>query len=104
MNDSTRLPGHRFLHSPGPSRVPEEVQAVLRADVEREIVAVFIVHTDTASGITNDLPALRAAIDRAGHPALFVVDVVASLAAAAFAMDATRINVVVGASQKALMV
>ena len=25
MNDSTRIPGHRFLHSPGPSRVPDEV-------------------------------------------------------------------------------
>ncbi|MEA3123433.1 MAG: alanine-glyoxylate transaminase / serine-glyoxylate transaminase / serine-pyruvate transaminase, partial [Caballeronia sp.] len=155
MNDSTRLPGHRFLHSPGPSRVPDEVlhamsrqpmdladprldrciaaceaglkrvlqteqadvflyaanghgaweavianvvapgqavlvagtghfseswavqaeamggrvirtpwvqgrpidpadlEAVLREDVKHEIVAVFIVHTDTASGITN---------------------------------------------------
>ncbi len=206
MNDTVRLPGHRFLHSPGPTRVPDEVvhamsrqpmdladprldrciaacesglkrllqteqsdvflyaanghgaweavianliapgqavlvpgtghfseswavqaeamgarvirtpwiegmpidpavvEAVLRDDVAREIVAVFVVHTDTASGITNDLSALRAAVDRSGHPALFVVDVVASLAAAPFAMDALRANVAVGASQKGLMV
>ena len=52
----------------------------LRADREHEIAAVFVVHTDTGSGITSDLAAIRAAIDAAGHPALFVADVVASLA------------------------
>jgi alanine-glyoxylate transaminase/serine-glyoxylate transaminase/serine-pyruvate transaminase len=80
-----------------------DVEQALRADARREIVAVFAVHTDTASSITADLGALRAAIDAAGHPALFVVDVVASLAAAPFAMDAMRVNVAVGASQKGLM-
>jgi alanine-glyoxylate transaminase/serine-glyoxylate transaminase/serine-pyruvate transaminase len=103
----TEAMGGRVIRTPwveGRPIDPADVEAALRADAEREIVAVFIVHTDTASGITNDLPALRAAIDRADHPALFVVDVVASLAAAPFAMDATRIDVVVGASQKALMV
>jgi alanine-glyoxylate transaminase / serine-glyoxylate transaminase / serine-pyruvate transaminase len=206
MNDAARLPGHRFLHSPGPSRVPDEVlhamsrqpmdladprlerciaacenglkrvlgteasdvfmyaanghgaweavianllapgqavlipgtghfseswavqtealggrviripwleglpidpaavEAALREDREHAIAAVLVVHTDTASGITNDLGALRAALDRAGHPALFVVDVVASLAAAPFGMDALRANVAIGASQKGLMV
>ena len=43
------------------------------------------------------------AIDAAGHPALFVVDVVASLAAAPFAMDALGVDVAIGASQKGLM-
>ena len=82
---------------------PAVVEAALRADREREIVAVFVVHTDTATGVTSDLAALRAAIDAADHPALFVVDVVASLAAERFAMDALRANVVIGASQKGLM-
>lgn len=83
---------------------PAEIEAVLRDDAAHEIVAVMVVHTDTASGVTNDLHALRAAIDRSGHPALFVVDVVASLAAAPFSMDALRIDVALGASQKGLMV
>ncbi len=83
---------------------PAEIEAALRADVAHKIAAVFAVHTDTASGITNDLAALRAAIDRSGHPALFVVDVVASLAASPFAMDALRADVALGASQKGLMV
>jgi alanine-glyoxylate transaminase/serine-glyoxylate transaminase/serine-pyruvate transaminase len=80
-----------------------DVEQVLRADTKREIVAVFAVHTDTASGTTNDLAAMRAAIDAAGHPALLVADVVASLGAAPFEMDALGVNVAVGASQKGLM-
>ena len=82
---------------------PQVVEDALRADTKREIVAVFAVHTDTASGMTSDLRAIRSAIDAAGHPALFVVDVVASLGAAPFAMDDIGANAVVGASQKGLM-
>jgi alanine-glyoxylate transaminase/serine-glyoxylate transaminase/serine-pyruvate transaminase len=82
---------------------PSAVEKALRADARREIAAVFVVHTDTASGITHDIAAMREAIDAAGHPALLVVDVVASLGAAPFAMDALGANVAVGASQKGLM-
>jgi alanine-glyoxylate transaminase/serine-glyoxylate transaminase/serine-pyruvate transaminase len=98
--------GRRALRTPyhaGYPIDPSTVEDALRADAKREIVAVFIVHTDTASGITHDIPAMRKAIDAAGHPALLVVDVVASLAAASFAMDAWGVNVAVGASQKGLM-
>ncbi len=82
---------------------PSTVEAALRADAKRDIAAVFVVHTDTASGITHDIEGIRSAMDATGHPALLVVDVVASLAAAAFAMDARGVNVAVGASQKGLM-
>ena len=82
---------------------PAAVEAVLRDDTEHRIGAVFVVHTDTASGTTCDLAALRRALDAAAHPALFVVDVVASLGAVPFAMDALGVNVAVGASQKGLM-
>jgi alanine-glyoxylate transaminase/serine-glyoxylate transaminase/serine-pyruvate transaminase len=83
---------------------PQAVDAALRADTAHEIVALFLVHTDTASGVTNDIKAFRAALDATGHPALLVVDVVASLAAAPFSMDEMGVNVAIGASQKALMV
>ncbi len=79
------------------------VEEVLRADKQKSIVAVFMVHTDTASGITSDVAAMRAAIDATDHPALLVVDMVASLGVEPFAMDALRANVVLGASQKGLM-
>ena len=98
--------GRRAIRTPcreGYPVDPNEVERALRADSKRDIVAVFAVHTDTASGISCDLQAIRAAIDAAGHPALLVADVVASLAAAPFAMDALGVNVTVGASQKGLM-
>ncbi len=79
------------------------VEAVLRADTGHEIVALFVVHTDTASGTTNELAGFRRLLDELAHPALYVVDVVATLGAVAFDMDALGANVVVGASQKALM-
>jgi len=83
---------------------PAAVEAALRDDAAHRIGAVFVVQTDTASGTTCDIAAIRAAIDAAHHPALFVVDVVASLAAAPFAMDALAVDVAIGASQKGLMV
>lgn len=79
------------------------IEQALRDDRSQEIQAVLAVHTDTASGVTSDLAAMRRAIDAARHPALLVADVVASLAAAPFAMDALGIDVAVGASQKGLM-
>lgn len=82
---------------------PVAVAQALREDRARTIVAVFAVHTDTASGVTSDIAALRRAIDEAGHPALLVVDAVASLGAAPLAMDALGVNVLMGASQKGLM-
>ena len=82
---------------------PNTVEAALRADTERRIKAVLIVHTDTATACTSDLEAIRAAIDASGHPALYVVDAIASLAAVPFEMDRWRIDVAIAASQKALM-
>ena len=102
----TEALGRRVVRTPWVQRQPIDVEAVvqaLREDTAREIAAVFVVHTDTSSGVTSDLAALRAAIDATGHPAQFVVDVVASLGAAPFDMDALRADVVVGASQKGLM-
>lgn len=82
---------------------PQVVEDALRRDDAGRIKAVLAVQTDTATGITSDIQALRAAIDASGHPALLVVDVIASLAAAPFAMDDWGVDVAIGASQKALM-
>jgi alanine-glyoxylate transaminase/serine-glyoxylate transaminase/serine-pyruvate transaminase len=98
--------GAHVIRTPYNEGYPIDVDAletVLRADTKNEIVAVFAVHTDTASSTTTDIPALRRAIDATGHPALFVVDVVASLGATKFEMDAWGVNAVIGASQKGLM-
>ena len=98
--------GARVIGTPWIEGAPIDaavVEQLLRDDREHAIVAVFAVHTDTASSVTSDIAALRKAIDAAGHPALLVVDVVASLGAVPFAMDELGVNVVLGASQKGLM-
>ena len=103
----TEALGRRVVRTPWQPGWPIDTAAVaqaLRDDVARSIVAVFAVHTYTASGITSDLPALRAALDASGHPALLVVDAVASLGCTRIEMDALPANVVLGASQKGLMV
>ncbi len=82
---------------------PAQLQARLAADGEHRIRAVMVAHVDTASGVVNDLAALRGAIDAAGHPALFMADLVASLGALPFDMDGWGVDVAVSAPQKALM-
>ena len=82
---------------------PDQLEARLRADTAGEIKAVMVVQIDTASGCVNDIPAIRAAMDAAGHDALLMVDTIASLACMPFEMDVWGIDVAVGASQKGLM-
>jgi len=82
---------------------PEAVRDRLAADASHEIKAVLVVQIDTASGVANDLPAIRAAMDAARHPALLMVDAVASLGCMPFEMDAWRIDVAMAGSQKGLM-
>jgi len=98
--------GHRVIrtaHREGYPSNPDEIEQVLRADKQHEIIAVFAVHTETSRGCTNDLRAVRAAIDAAHHPALLVADVISSLAATPFDMDSFGVNVAIGNSQKGLM-
>ncbi len=81
---------------------PHALQERLTAD-DGSIRAIMVAHTDTASSVRNDIPALRAAIDAAGHDALFMVDGIASIGTEQFEMDAWGIDVAIGASQKGLM-
>ena len=102
----TEALGRRVVRTPWREGWPIDAGAVeqaLRDDRSHAIKAVFAVHTDTASGVTSDPAAMRRALDAARHPALLVVDVVASLGAVPFSMDALGADVAVGASQKGLM-
>lgn len=83
---------------------PAAVEERLRADREHRIKAILVVQVDTASGVWNDIAAIRRAIDAASHPALFMVDCVASLGCVEYRMDDWGIDVTVGGSQKGLMV
>ena len=82
-----------------PARVVER----LRADTGHGIHAVMAVHVDTSTSLRNDIAAVRAAMDDAGHPALLMVDCIASLACDRFDMDGWGVDVMVTGSQKGLM-
>jgi alanine-glyoxylate transaminase/serine-glyoxylate transaminase/serine-pyruvate transaminase len=82
---------------------PTEVEARLRLDTDHQIKAILAVQVDTASGAFNDIEAIGKAIKAAGHPALFMVDAVASLGCMPFEMDAWGIDVAMSGSQKGLM-
>ena len=82
---------------------PAEVEARLRQDKTHSIKAVLAVQVDTASGAFNDVEAIGKAIKAAGHPALYMVDTVASLGCMPFEMDAWGIDVAMSGSQKGLM-
>src|SRR5712671_4422917 len=81
----------------------DEVEARLRADKGHTIKAILAVQVDTASGAFNDIEAIGKAIKAAGHPALFMVDAVASLGCMPFEMDEWGIDVAMSGSQKGLM-
>jgi alanine-glyoxylate transaminase/serine-glyoxylate transaminase/serine-pyruvate transaminase len=82
---------------------PAAVAQRLAADTAREIKAVLVVQIDTASGVVNDVAAIHRAIKSTGHPALLMVDCVASLGCMPFEMDAWGIDVAMAGSQKGLM-
>ncbi|MCH7815592.1 MAG: aminotransferase class V-fold PLP-dependent enzyme [Proteobacteria bacterium] len=75
----------------------------LAADKDATIKAVLAVHTETSTGTTSNIKAIRDAINAAGHPALFLVDAVSSLACSEFRHDDWGVDVSISASQKGLM-
>ncbi len=82
---------------------PDAIAERLAADRDRTIKAVAIVHNETSTGVTSRVADVRAAIDRAGHPALFLVDTISSLASIDYRHDEWGVDVTVGGSQKGLM-
>ena len=81
----------------------EEVAERLRQDKTHEIKAVLVAQVDTASGVCNDIEGIGKAIRATGHPALYMVDAVASLGCMPFEMDKWGIDVAMSGSQKGLM-
>ena len=80
-----------------------QVEEKLNADQEKSYQAVLVVQTDTASSVRNDIEALSECIRSTGHPALLMVDCMASLACDRFEMDAWGVDLMVAGSQKGLM-
>jgi alanine-glyoxylate transaminase/serine-glyoxylate transaminase/serine-pyruvate transaminase len=82
---------------------PAKLEARLAADKNHEIKAVCVVHNETSTGVTSRIGEVRKAIDRAKHPALFMVDTISSLASIDYRHDEWQVDVTVAGSQKGLM-
>ena len=82
---------------------PALVEETLGRDPEHRIKAVCVVHNETSTGVASRIPEIRAAIDRARHPALFMVDTISSLASIDYRHDEWGVDVTVAGSQKGLM-
>jgi alanine-glyoxylate transaminase/serine-glyoxylate transaminase/serine-pyruvate transaminase len=82
---------------------PERIEGLLKEDRSGRIRAVCIVHNETSTGVTSRIAELRAAIDAARHPALFMVDTISSLASIDYRHDEWGVDVTVAGSQKGLM-
>src|SRR6267142_2844502 len=82
---------------------PAAVEAKLKEDREHRIKAVCVVHNETSTGVTSRIGPVRRAIDAAGHPALYLVDTISSLASIDYRHDEWGVDVTVAGSQKGLM-
>src|SRR5947208_7504535 len=92
------LPGD-WRHGVDPAQLTEK----LAADLEHRVKAVCVVHNETSTGVASRIPEIRAAIDEARHPALFMVDTISSLASIDYRHDEWKVDVTVAGSQKGLM-
>jgi alanine-glyoxylate transaminase / serine-glyoxylate transaminase / serine-pyruvate transaminase len=79
------------------------VEARLREDKAKEIKAVCFLHNETSTGCLSNVAEVRKAIDKAGHPALLMVDTISSLASTDYRHDEWGVDVTVGGAQKGLM-
>jgi len=70
---------------------------------KRRYAAVLVTHSETSTGVLNDLDALSRALDQAGERPLLLVDGVSSLAGVPLGLRDDECDVAVTASQKAWM-
>ncbi len=82
---------------------PDMLEQRLSEDTSHEIKAILCVHTDTATSVRNDIAKLGQTINSLDHPALFMVDCIASLGCEQYEMDEWHVDITVAASQKGLM-
>jgi alanine-glyoxylate transaminase/serine-glyoxylate transaminase/serine-pyruvate transaminase len=82
---------------------PDVLEAKLAADEVRAVKAIAIVHNETSTGVTSRVAEIRRRMDKIGHPALLLVDTISSLASIDYRHDEWGVDVMVGCSQKGLM-
>jgi len=82
---------------------PQMFAEKLEADTDKQIKAVVITHSETSTGVLNDLETINRHVKAHGK-ALIIVDAVTSLGAVNLPMDTWGLDVVASGSQKAYMI
>jgi alanine-glyoxylate transaminase/serine-glyoxylate transaminase/serine-pyruvate transaminase len=82
---------------------PDALEKRLRADHDKALKAVCVVHNETSTGVTSRIAEVRKSMNAAGHPALLMVDTISSLASMDYRHDEWGVDVTVAGSQKGLM-
>ncbi|MEL6353255.1 MAG: alanine--glyoxylate aminotransferase family protein [Cyanobacteria bacterium J06627_28] len=81
---------------------PDDFAKELQADSEKKIKAVMITHSETSTGVLNDLEAINKLVKEHGE-ALIIVDAVTSLGSHNIPVDEWGIDVIASGSQKGFM-
>ncbi|MBD1938703.1 alanine--glyoxylate aminotransferase family protein [Microcoleus sp. FACHB-68] len=87
----------------GKALEPEQFREKLAADTGKQIKAVILTHSETSTGVLNDLETINRHVKEHGE-ALMMVDTVTSLGAVNVPMDAWGLDVVASGSQKGYMI
>jgi len=82
---------------------PEEFKKILEEDTHKEIKAVILTHSETSTGVINDLETISSYI-REHNTALSIVDCVTSLGACNVQVDEWELDIVASGSQKGYMI
>jgi aspartate aminotransferase-like enzyme len=82
---------------------PEQFREKLEADTEKQIKAVIFTHSETSTGVLNDLETINRHVKAHGE-ALIIVDTVTSLGATSVPVDEWGLDVVASGSQKGYMI
>ena len=82
---------------------PEEFKKILEEDKQKEIKAVILTHSETSTGVINDLETISSYI-RKHNTALSIIDCVTSLGACNVPVDEWQLDIVASGSQKGYMI
>jgi aspartate aminotransferase-like enzyme len=102
VTDAYGLNTQRITSDWGTPLDPELIRVALEADTNKEIKAVIVTHSETSTGVINDLETINKHVK--AHGALIIVDTVTSLGACNVPVDAWGLDVVASGSQKGYMI
>ena len=82
---------------------PEDFKTILEKDDKKEIKAVILTHSETSTGVINDLKTISSHI-RNHKKALSIIDCVTSIGACNVPVDEWELDIVASGSQKGYMI